>query len=95
MAPVEPPYPFIQHSIRATSPYLQVWLRAVGAELGEGGGGSAAAQKVLERALNALPSRKHIKVRCFFLCLARWKAVNTYPGESEQFRCMLQALAVI
>jgi len=66
-----------------------VWLRAVGAELGEGGGGSAAAQKVLERALNALPSRKHIKVRCLALCLARWKAVNTYPGGSEQFRGMV------
>lgn len=40
----------------------QVWLQAVALELGEGGGGSGAAQKLLDRALNTLPSRKHIKV---------------------------------
>ena len=39
----------------------QVWLRAIGVELGEGGGGSPAAQKVLDRALAALPARKHVK----------------------------------
>ena len=40
----------------------QVWLQALGLELGEGGGGSGGAQKLLDRALNTLPSRKHIKV---------------------------------
>jgi hypothetical protein len=40
----------------------QVWLQAAALELGEGGGGSGAAQKLLDRALNTLPSRKHIKV---------------------------------
>ena len=39
-----------------------MWLQALGLELGEGGGGSGVAQKLLDRALNTLPSRKHIKV---------------------------------
>ncbi len=46
----------------------QVWLRAIAVQLHKGDGEGA--RRTLDRALQSLPRRKHIKVRCLLaLCL--------------------------
>lgn len=64
----------------------QVWLRAISLEVGGGGGGSAAAGRVLDRALAALPARKHIKV-VTQAALAEFRA-----GSVERARSIMEGV---